>query len=81
MRGWRWTRRSDPMPDQVGPATAYPDQRGGYAEGAAPVEQQAADRQAVDRRAAPTAGGQVDGSARTGGYSRRRGYRRDGIGR
>ncbi|MEO3925320.1 hypothetical protein ABGB07_15845 [Micromonosporaceae bacterium B7E4] len=64
------------MPDQVGPATAYPDQRGGYAEGAAPVEQQAADRQA-----APTAGGQVDGPARAGGYGRRRGYRRDGIGR
>ncbi|MEN3611283.1 hypothetical protein AAH979_17185 [Plantactinospora sp. ZYX-F-223] len=79
MRGWRWARRSDPVPDPVGPATAYPDQRGCYAEGAAPVERQPPERQAAT--ADPTSGGQVDGPARPGGYGRRRGYRRDGIGR
>ena len=39
-RWWPWRRRAGQVEDVVGPATSYPDLRGCYGPGAAPVEQE-----------------------------------------
>ncbi|GIG85195.1 hypothetical protein [Plantactinospora endophytica] len=86
MRGWWRARRADATFDLVGPATTYPAQRGGYAEGAAPAERQPPDPPAPPEEpspagAEPSTDGEIDEPDRAGGTGRRRGYRRDGIGR
>jgi hypothetical protein len=76
VRSWRWNRRPDPTLDAVGPATAYADQRGCYARGAAPAEQPDGESVVDPAWNEPTA---FDGHPLTA-YGQRSGYRRPGAG-